>query len=114
MIMKVKLLFVLLIQLVTVTLGAVLKLDPILGTNLGGQKPNVVGNDSNESAESNESFGDNEMLKTSATFHRRYHYPSYYHQPYYNRYPQRAHYYYNRPAPVYQYQYTGGYDSDSD
>ena len=98
--MKVKLLFILLVQLMTVALGSVLRLN----------QPN----DSVESSESNGQLEENNGMKTSATFHRRYHYPTYYRQPatgYYNRptyYPQRPAYYW----PT-QFETTGYYyDSD--
>lgn len=104
--MKVKLLFVLLIQLVTVAMGSVLRLNQAT--------------DSVESSESNGQLEENGM-KTSATFHRRYyypryHYPTYYRQPatgYYNRptyYPQRPAYYNYANLPTTGYTYT--YDSE--
>jgi len=120
----------LLIHLVSLTLAAVVpavddkvsdvadKKDVITSTesvesaesieSLGSNDPKVTSNspieknEENESAESTDSPAlDNDVLKTSSTFHRRYHYPSYpqyYRRPvaygYYNRYPQ----YYRRPV----------------
>ena len=73
--MKVKLLFILLVQLVTVSLGqSVLRLNQ--------------GKDSVETSEFNGQLEENGIMKTLETFHRRYHYPTYYRQPatgYYNR-----------------------------
>ena len=82
--MKVKLLFILLVQLVTVSLGqSVLRLNQ--------------GKDSVETSESHGQFVENNgMMKTLETFHRRYHYPTYYRQP--------ATGYYNRPTYVNRYE----------
>jgi hypothetical protein len=96
-----------------------------LGSNdpkLTSGTPAMEGNQEKESAESTESIVsaestespvDNDVLKTSSTFHRRYHYPArypqYYRRPvafggYYNRYPQRQsvnRYSYHNRQPVY-------------
>jgi hypothetical protein len=95
-----------------------------LGSNdpkLTSGTPAIEGNQEKESAESTESpVLDNDVLKTSSTFHRRYHYPArypqyYYRRPvasggYYNRYPQRQsvnrYSYYNR-QPVWPYTLQG-------